>query len=258
MTSQNSASSVSNYMPYPSDSGMLSRFKLVAPVAPGIYGQPGNRLFITCNHLPLLTRLGNEDVSTICLDGGGFPSDVAVAFGLLPISLLENTYSDQPDVFNGCTLLVPHNIAANWKWRTGDVRFGGVVKVVLGSNLSSEELPKLKIPLFIVRMFAALRIAVGQFFLMLLPVLVINAISLLWVVPILFFSAIILSLVWPLISIAGWGRGIIWGGLLAVLVILAGFFKVTPLTIFPTFLPLAIVISFTWLGNGFMGAQYTD
>jgi hypothetical protein len=250
--------SFSDWKPYPSPAGILSNFRLVAPIAPGIYGQPGNQFLVTSNHWPSLSRISRPDeITAIVLDGGGFPVEVASAFRLLSIIQVEKALANRSENMNGsCTLLIPQSLASVWGWQSGDVYFGGNVKVISNSLSLSTSLSKVRFPGYLVRLFAALRLALGQVLLMAAPAWIINPISIMWVISILFICSCLLAEFWPLLYGRDWVKGLVLGTVFSGLTAFSIIFKINPIfSSLPPFFPLAILVSFVWMGVIFMGAR---
>ncbi len=257
MTSQINDFSLHNWLPYPATIGRLSRFQLVNPVSMGFYGQPNSQLLISSNHKTSLADIGQlTDAATLVLDGGGFPVEVAAAFDLISESQLEQVLIARQEIaeWNG-TLLVPYSLAVAWKLKAGQAYLGNTVKIISDSFVLSDVLPPTKIPGIAIRFMAALRLVLGQIFLITLPVLIINSNSILWVILSFLLAAFLLAMFWPIVPGNGWVKGAIFGAVCAGIAILP-IIQLIPIMInFSRYLPIGIFMSFIWMGGILMGAR---
>ena len=259
MTSQiNDFSSVA-WIPYPSNAGRLSRFRLVYPITPGFYGQQSGQLVITSNHQASLSDLSKlEDIATLVLDGGGFPVEVAVAFGLIQKHQLDHALTSQHEIVErGVKLLIPQSLATTWNLQTGQIYSGGVVQVIPDSLILSDTPTKAKIPI-IIRSISAIRLALGQILLIVLPVLVINSKSILWTIGVLLFAAFLIAGFWSVVPGSGWMKGTILGVVCAGIAILPAVQIIPALIDLPNLFPLGIFLAFVWMGGILMGARSSN
>jgi hypothetical protein len=216
---------------------------------------PGNQIVLTSNHQPTLVKLGKKDgVTSLALDGGGFPLEVAVAFNLLkpPPSSFKIEYVET--VKENVTICIPHSLSVVWNWRDGETRIGGTVRVVTDNFSDSDPLPIKNVPALLIRLYTALRLTAAHLVLMSIPIAIINLSALIPIVLVLLLSSLILVGFWNQIPGNGWGKGVLVGfacvGIMALFVI----FQI--LSFQPLFL-IGVFISISWLGGLFMGTRST-
>ena len=258
MTSPDNNFSFSEWMSYPTGAEGLLNARVVVPVPVGIYGMLSSQLLITSNHQPSLVCIGKIlDVTSLVLDGGGFPIEVATAFGFLSQSQIDQILANQPEIKNGSiTLLVPQSLAVAWKWKSGETHLGCAVRIISDSPSNIDVSPSNNIPPLIVRLFTGLRLALVQALLMALPVWIIYPMALAWVIPLLFFAACLLSGFWPTLPGNGWVKGLILGILGASMSVIPMALHLGRATISaPPLLPLGIFLAFLWMGGVLMGAR---
>ncbi|MDP1614591.1 MAG: hypothetical protein Q8L68_02230 [Methylococcales bacterium] len=256
MISPQNSHSYSNWKPYPTETGWLSGFRLILPVASGIYGMPSNQIAITSNHQPSLAKLGKMGgITAFALDGGGFPLEVAVAFNLLkpPSSGLIIEYAES--VGGNITFYIPHSLSVAWNWRDGEMRLGGTIRVVSDDFSDSEPLAVKNISTLPIRLYTAMRLAVAQIFLMAIPVAVINLSALILVVLVSFLSCVVLAGFWNQIPGNGWSKGGFVGLICAGITVLLVSFHIIS---FHWLFPLGVLINSVWIGGLFMGGRSSE
>lgn len=242
---------------YPSNLGRLSHLRLVDPITPGFYGQPSGQLLISSNHQASVVNLGQlTNVATLALDGGGFPVEVAVAFGLIQKSQLDQILIDQLEIVEReVSLLIPDSLASAWKLKPGQIYLGNVVKIISDSFVISGLSPKTTALGIIIRLLSALRLALGQILLIVLPVLIINTNSILWVILAFLLAALILAGFWFVIPGNGWVKGVIIGAVCAGIATLPVNQFIPTIINPPHLLPLGIFLTFVWMGGILTGAR---
>jgi hypothetical protein len=237
-------------MPYPTETEWLSGVRLIVPVASGVYGVPGNQIALTSNHQPSLVHLGEMDGVTIfALDGGGFPVEVAAAFGLIDMPA-DNAYSEYVEFISGSiTFYIPRSLAVAWKWKDGDVRLGGTVKVV------SDIFPNSQVQGFLpvlIRLYTAVRLALAQLLLLFFPIVIINSLAFIPTAVALLLGACLVAIFWNNLPGNGWTKGGVIGLALSVFVAALNFFQI--LSFYPLF-SIGIFILIVWMGGLFMGSR---
>jgi hypothetical protein len=245
--------STSKWRPYPTEVGLLSKARLMLPVPGGIYGMPGNRIAITSNHQPTLVQLGEkEGITSLALDGGGFPLKVALAFNLLkpPSENFNDAYEKNTSA--NITIYVPHCLSLAWNWHDGELRLGGTVKIVTDNFSENDPLPVAKIPGLIIRLFTAARLVVAQLFLMAIPIAVVNLSALIPAAVVMVTLSLLLAGFWNLLPGSGWVKGIVSGIACVVTMALLGAFQIFH---FQPFIYAGVFIAISWLGGLFMGAR---
>lgn len=250
MTSPQDNSSPSNWRPYPAKSEWLSEVRLILPVANGFYGMPGNQVVFTSNHKSSLDHFANVDhMTTLALDGGGFPVEVASAFGLLT-SPPNKAFQEYVEYVGGSvTFYIPPCLSVAWGWKDGEERLGGLIRVdpSIFPNSKIQNLSPI-----LIRLYAAVRLALAQLLLLLLPIAIINIQAFIPTTAFLLVGAILMALLWNFLPASGWVKGGSIGIINAVLAFAPGFLQTFSLP--PLFL-VGVVLLTLWLGGQLMGAR---
>lgn len=251
MTSQQNNDSI--WTPFPADEGWLSGIRLIIPVSSGFYGMSGNQIAVTSNHQPTLAKLGKRvDMTALALDGGGFPLRIAVAFNLLKPPPSDFKIVQGGSVGENIQIFIPLSLSIAWVWHEGDERFGGIVKVVSDNYSDNDPLPAKNIPGLFVRLSAAMRLALAQLLLMVVPVAIINMSALIPVGLMVISCSLLLAIFWNQIPGDGWGKGLIMGLVCTGLTALLGVVHYYPVQ---PFILAGVFITASWLGGLFMGAR---
>ncbi len=239
-----------DWRPYPLEDAPLSRFRLILPIAEGIYGQPRERLAIVGNHQARLHRFAKQDdLATLALDSGGFPTEIALAFGLFsqPPAEVLKAYADY--VGGEVEFCVSPALAAAWGWKNGEQRSGG--RVCVDSRLFPPSVLT-SLPSVLLRLYAALRLALAQIALLGVPLFLINARAFIPAAAALFMSALSLAVLWKRLPGNVWGKAalnaLVWAALAAAL----AFWGLLALS--PPFIA-GVFLLMIWSGGALAGAR---
>lgn len=250
MTSPQNNISPSDWKFYPSETEWLSRVRLIIPIASGLYGMPSNQIALTSNHQPSIIRLGNmEGMTTFALDGGGFPIEIAVAFGLVS-QLQDNAFHEYVEFVGGnVTFYIPPSLSIAWGWKDGDARLGGTVKVVSDVFLDSRVH---ELSLVVTRLYTAARLALAQLLLLFFPIMIINPQAFIPTAIFLLLGVCLIAAFWERLPGNGWAKGGVIGLALGVFAAALSFFQI--LSFSPLF-SIGIFVLLFWMGGSLMGAR---
>lgn len=242
--------SLDNWKPYPTKTEWLSSVRLIIPIASGVYGRPSNQVILISNHQPSLVHLATmEGMTSFALEGGGFPVEVAVAFGLIN-SPQGSFFQEYIDFIGGdVTFYIPTSLSLAWNWKDGDAHLGGTIRVISDTSLDS---PICKLPVVMIRLYAAVRLALAQMILLFFPIMIMNPQAFIPVVIILFTGSCLIAGFWDYLPGNGWWKGGAIGVVFAILAAMISFFQVFPLP--PLFL-IGIFLLIYWIGGLFMGGR---
>jgi|GEM_PF-4466051 len=226
------------------EAGWLSKFRLIAPVPVGLYGEPSATVALMSNHESIFNATFHTPITLAILDGGGFPTEVAASLGLLtpPPDGIFLDYARK--VKGDVAFCIPPCLSNLWGWRDGENRLGGVVRVTsefyapaCGAVFSA----------LLIRLVAFLRLAFTQFFLLLIPMMAFGFLHA--ALPSLFFllgGMATLAVVWNYLPDNVWVKGGIIGAAVAGVYLALGFMNT--LFISPLF-AVGIFLLLFWLGG---------
>jgi hypothetical protein len=242
--------SPSNWNSYPTETEWLSGFRLILPIASGIYGMPGNQVALTSNHQSYLAHFANVDgMTTFMLDGGGFPVEVASAFGLLTPPQASDFQEYVKFMGGDVAFYIPPSLSVAWGWKDGDARLGGIIRVDarIFPNSRIQKLPPLA-----VRLYSAARLALAQLLLLLFSIAIINIQAFASVAVFLLLGSALIAALWDHLPKSGWMKGGSVGFACAASAVALNFFQ------FFSFSPLfvsGIFLTILWMGGLLMGAR---
>ena len=149
---------------FPVEAGWLSEWRLVAPIQPAIYGEPGPQVILSGNHQLSLDHTVEQrsNLTLIVLDSGGFSTEVAVLIGQFPPPH-EHAFTNYVESVDGrVTYLIPQCLLTAWGWRDGESHLGGIVYI--DTDTAASVLTRIA-PSFLIRLCAIFLLAAAQSFL---------------------------------------------------------------------------------------------
>jgi len=224
--------------------------RLIHPVSKGIYGMLGTQLVLTSNHQDSVRHFSEMDGITIfALDGGGFSVDIAAALGLLSEPKESDLRKYIETVGREVTFYIPLCLSSAWCWKDGDRKFGGNV-CVKDDMFPDSKIRKLP-PIFI-RLYAAVRLAFAQLFLLFFPIAIMNIQAFIPTAVFLLAAAVIIAFLWNLLPVGGWLKGAGVGLITGMFIFALGYLRIFS---FPLLFLVGVVLLAIWLGRQLIGAR---
>ena len=237
---------------FPVEAGWLSEWRLVAPIQPAIYGEPGPQVILSGNHQLSLdhTAEHRSNLTLIVLDSGGFSTEVAVLLGQFPPPH-EHAFTNYVESVDGrVTYLIPQCLLTAWGWRDGESHLGGIVYVDM--DAAASVLTRIA-PSFLIRLCVIFLLAAAQSFLFFVGMALFGMLSAFFSTLLLLFGGVLLlSLFWNILPggpiIKSGVVGIIFSSILGIL----GAFHIFYLP----FYGVGVLALFLWLGVSLQGARW--